>query len=88
MSMESRNCVVCHQLLPDKSKLTLASVSPIEAKRNGWARREDSVVGQFEFFAAFASRSSTSFTISLLCEHVLLGCTKWKDGVESLRPSG
>jgi hypothetical protein len=37
MSVKSRNCVICHQPLPPRSKLTLASVPQNEADENGWA---------------------------------------------------
>ena len=35
-SVESRSCVICHQLLPGNSKLTIASVQAEEAVQNEW----------------------------------------------------
>lgn len=37
-----RTCVICRQLLPPSSKLTLSRIAKEEAERNGWAGREDS----------------------------------------------
>jgi len=39
--MEPQSCVICHQLLPQNSKLTLVSVSREEAEQNGWSGGED-----------------------------------------------
>src|SRR5690348_17337812 len=42
MSTDLRNCVICYQPLPARSKLTLASVSRSEAEQNGWGGQENS----------------------------------------------
>jgi hypothetical protein len=39
---EQRTCVSCHQLLPPRSKLTLATVPQEEGERNGWAGQQNS----------------------------------------------
>lgn len=39
---EQRTCVSCHQPLPPRSKLTLATVPQEEGERNGWTRQQDS----------------------------------------------
>ncbi len=40
--MEPQSCVICHQPLPQNSKLTVASVPREEADRNEWTRHENS----------------------------------------------
>lgn len=37
-----RACVICHQLLPQRSKLTVASIPREEAERNHWTGRLNS----------------------------------------------
>ena len=39
---EQRTCVSCHQPLPPRSKLTLATIPQEEGERNGWPGQQNS----------------------------------------------
>lgn len=39
---EQRTCVSCHQPLPPRSKLTLATITREEGERNGWTGQQNS----------------------------------------------
>jgi hypothetical protein len=63
MSMNLQSCVICHQPLPQNSKLTTASVPSEEAAQNGWTGHKNAdgavMVGMCLQYQIDRSRSRT-----------------------------